>query len=124
MKPNTFKISILRDPVYNFMSSWKYYDQLTEEMRVKITADMHPPINVHNRDHIAEMNTFLKKPWEYLKEFPYSHSAFLFAVNPQFVFFGKPSFLLSNAEHRLTGLVNNWIYEIESDFDHIIILEG
>lgn len=40
MKKDVFKVSILRDPLANFMSSWKYYNGLTKEMRIKIRADM------------------------------------------------------------------------------------
>ena len=107
------------------MSSWKYYNGLTKEMRVKINADIKPTLDMDkNPDWYKEIEQFLKKPWEYLSSFAYSHSAYLFVVNPQFIFFGYPSYLLQNSENRLINLVDNWIQQIEGDFDHIIILEG
>ena len=45
-------------------------------------------------------------------------------MNPQLIFFGYPSYLLQNTVNRLQNLVDNWIHNIEEDFDHIIILEG
>ena len=125
MHPSTFKVSILRDPLDNFMSSWKYYNGLTKEMRVKINDDIHPKLDMDkNPDWYKEIEQFLTKPWEYLSSFAYSHSAYLFVVNPQFIFFGYPSYLLQNTENRLINLVDNWIQTIEADFDHILILEG
>ena len=124
MHPSTFKVTILRDPLDNFLSSWKYYNGLTKEMRVRINEDISPKPDIKHPDFYKEIEQFLTKPWEYLSHFPYSHSAFLFVVNPQFVFFGYPSYILQNIEQRLTNLVDNWIQEIEADFDHILILEG
>ena len=46
MKKDVFKVSILRDPLSNFMSSWKYYNGLTKEMRVKIREDMKRTFNM------------------------------------------------------------------------------
>ena len=45
-------------------------------------------------------------------------------MNPQFLFFGYPTYLLQTQENTLYQLVNAWIHEIENDFDHILILEG
>ena len=75
-------------------------------------------------DLYKEMDTFLTKPLEYLKGFRYDHSAYFFTMNPQFLFFGYPSYLLQSQENSLLQLVNAWIQEIENDFDHILILEG
>ena len=44
-------------------------------------------------------------------------------INPQFIFFGYPSFLLWGSEYRLKSLVDTWIDEILHDFDYILILE-
>lgn len=122
MHPETRKVSILRDPVANFMSSWKYYHGLTKEMRLLLEI---PPIDGNEKtpDFIPEMEKFLKDPWTYLNPWPYSHSAYLFTLNPQLIFFGHPSYLLRNTEQRLWNLVDLWIQEIDRDFDHILILE-
>ena len=69
------------------------------------------------------MDQFLEKPWEYLEPFNYAHGAYMFVVNPQFLFFGYPSYLLSMPKHRGVELVDAWIGEIDHDFDHMIILE-
>lgn len=82
-----------RDPVANFMSSWKYYHGLTKEMRLLLEI---PPIDGNEKtpDFIPEMEKFLKDPWTYLNPWPYSHSAYLFTVNPQLIFFGHPRFVI------------------------------
>jgi len=127
MKKDVFKVSILRDPLSNFMSSWKYYNGLTKEMRVKIREDMKPEDrgkdDNKNANFYGEMDQFLTKPWDYLESFHFAHSAYLFVVNPQFLFFGYPSYLLSMPYQRGYQLVDAWIHEIEQDFDHMIILE-
>lgn len=81
-----------RDPVANFMSSWKYYHGLTKEMRLLLEI---PPIDGNEKtpDFIPEMEKFLKDPWTYLNPWPYSHSAYLFTVNPQLIFFGHPRYV-------------------------------
>lgn len=76
-----------------------------------------------NANFYGEMDQFLTKPWEYLESFHFAHSAYLFVVNPQFLFFGYPSYLLSMPYQRGYQLVDAWIHEIEQDFDHMIILE-
>ena len=125
MDPNTFKVSILRDPFENFMSSWKYYNGLTRSLRVKVNEDIEPKLDLDKKpDFYKEMEQFLTKPWDYLSGFAYSSSNYFFVVNPQFVFFGYPSYLLQNSWKTLHDLVDNWIKEIEGDFDHILILEG
>jgi hypothetical protein len=107
------------------MSSWKYYNGLTKEMRQLIVADMKNYDDWEkNPNWIREIEQFLVKPFEYLKPWPYSHSAWLFTVNPQLIFFGVPSYLLTNSEQKLANLVDNWISNIAEDFDHVIILEG
>ena len=94
-------------------------------MRVLINQDIEPKRDMEkDPDWYAEIEQFLKQPWDYLKTFAYSHSAYLFVVNPQFIFFGYPSYLLRNTQNRLIELVNSWIGQIENDFDHILILEG
>jgi len=125
MHPNTFKISILRDPVSNFMSSWKYYNGLLQELRKDVNSKISPKIDFERSPNFnLEMETFLKSPWEYLSNFPYQHAAYLFVVNPQLIFFGFPTYLLKNFETRLAKLVDIWIREIANDFDHMLILEG
>ena len=70
------------------------------------------------------MEEFLEKPTEYLKNYHFNHGANFFLYNPQFVFFGYPSYLLKySSEPNLRALVDNWIYQIDQDFDHILILE-
>ena len=59
---------------------------MRQTLKVLNKKDGHP-------DFIAEIEKFLTDPWGYLKPFPYSHSAYLFILNPQFLFFGKPSYL-------------------------------
>lgn len=124
MQLNTFKISILRDPLANFMSSWKYYNGLTKELRDKVNDDIVPKLDKEKPDFYKEMDQFLTKPWEYLESFSFGHSAYLFGVNPQMVFFGFPSHLLRTTENFGSNLVDNWLLQIDADFDHIIILEG
>ena len=124
MHPNTFKVSILRDPLANFISSWKYYNDLTKVMRNKINEDILPKIDGKQPDWYKEIEQFVTKPFEYLSPFAYSHSAYLFTFNPQLIFFGYPSYLLQNTEKQLRNLVDNWITSIDNDFDHILILEG
>lgn len=89
MHPETRKVTILRDPMANFMSSWKYYHGLTKEMRELLKV---PPLNGDEKtpDFMKEMDLFLRTPWRYLEPWPYSHSAYLFTVNPQLIFFGQP----------------------------------
>ena len=72
---------------------------------------------------IAEIKEFLEAPWDYLRDVPYENSAYFFLVNPQFLFFGKPSYLLGDEQKRAKALVNAWIQEIENDFEFILILE-
>lgn len=59
-----------------------------------------------------------------MKDYNWSHSAYFFLVNPQFLFFGKPSYLLQESEMRGHALVDSWIAEIEEEFDLILILEN
>jgi len=40
MQPDTFKVSILRDPVENFISSWRYYNGLIKDFREMIMKDI------------------------------------------------------------------------------------
>ena len=82
-----------------------------------------PSFREHDPDWIGEIKDFLSDPWSYLNSFSYQHSVFFFLVNPQFVFFGQPSYLLSPSSRRAGDLVNTWIMEIERDFDLILILE-
>ena len=82
-----------------------------------------PSYDATNPDWVQEIKDFLVKPWDYLKSFAYTHSAFLFLVNPQTIFFGYPSYLLSNPEDKLAPLVDHWIAEIDNEFDFILILE-
>ena len=56
-------------------------------------------------------------------DFHPKNSAYLFLVNPQFVFFGYPSYLLEQQEGRVRALVDEWIKEIDKEFDLILILE-
>ena len=88
-----------RDPVANFMSSWKYYHGLTKEMRLLLEI---PPIDGNEKtpDFIPEMEKFLKDPWTYLNPWPYSHSAYLFTVNPQLIFFGNPRYVLDSTPYN------------------------
>ena len=44
-------------------------------------------------------------------------------MNPQFVFFGYPSYLLQHQEGRAKSLIDEWIKEIDKEFDIILILE-
>jgi len=122
MHSETRKVTILRDPMDNFMSSWKYYHGLTKEMREMLKV---PPLDGNEKtpDFMTEMDIFLKAPWGYLEPWHYAHSAYLFTVNPQLIFFGQPSYLLRNKESRLWHLVDEWIHEIDRDFDHVMILE-
>ena len=39
------------------------------------------------------------------------------------IFFGKPSYLLHEGSEKLEELVDQWIDEIDKDFNHVIILE-
>lgn len=50
-------------------------------------------------------------------------SAYFFLVNPQFLFFGYPSYLLQQQEQRGQALVDEWIRQIDKEFDLIFILE-
>ena len=69
--------------------SWKYYHGLTKEMREMLKI---PPLNGDEKtpDFMKEMELFLKTPWRYLEPWNYAHSAYLFTVNPQLIFFGQP----------------------------------
>ena len=51
-----------------------------------------PPLNGDEKtpDFMKEMELFLKTPWRYLEPWNYAHSAYLFTVNPQLIFFGQP----------------------------------
>ena len=49
MQPDTFKVSILRDPVENFISSWRYYNGLIKDLRSKVMNDV-PGENGLNKD--------------------------------------------------------------------------
>ena len=51
-------------------------------------------------------------------------SAYLFTVNPQFLFFGYPTYLLDKDESRAGKLVDAWIEEISREFDLVMILEN
>ena len=69
------------------------------------------------------MDQFLKNPSEYLESFHFANAAYMFVKNPQFLFFGYPSYLLSGPKQQGYELVDAWIDEIDHDFDHMIILE-
>ena len=93
-------------------------------MRKEINDDIESLMDWEDSpDFFSEMEQFLEKPWEYLKNVSYSDGTYFFTVNPQFVFFGYPTYLLQNTEQSLSHLVDNWIYDIDQDFDHVIILE-
>ena len=115
MHEDTFKLTILRDPVENFKSSWIYYSHITHELRELLQVE-------DKGNYTQEIDVFLKNPYKYLDEFNYDHSAWKFIHNPQFIFFGKPTYLLRN-QRQQEKLVDRWIAEIDSDFDHVIILE-
>jgi hypothetical protein len=63
----------------------------------------------------AEISEFLKNPLHHLSDFYYDSSEYMFTFNPQFIFFGYPSYLASN-EEKLSALVDFWISEIDKDF--------
>ena len=48
----------------------------------------------------------------------------MFLFNPQFIFFGYPTYLMrSITRRRLELLVRLWIRKIDRDFDHVLITE-
>ena len=118
MHDNTVKLTILRDPLDNFQSSWSYYSKLISDIRDELAI---PHLN-NKPDFITEMETFLENPFSYLNQFAYDHSTWMFTFNPQFLFFGKPSYLLHD-ETKLGRLVGRWVDAIDREFDHVIILE-
>ena len=63
MKPDTKKISILRDPLTNFVSSWRYYNGLMKDMRQSLPMyriNHKVFIETKDADFISEMEEFLK----------------------------------------------------------------
>ncbi|CBY39255.1 unnamed protein product [Oikopleura dioica] len=126
MQPDTFKVSILRDPVENFISSWRYYNGLIKDFREMIMKDIpveKRPKEGEDPDYFLEIEQFLTKPVDYLSDYAYSHAAHLMVMNPQLVFFGVPSYLLKMNYQFGHQLVDSWLHGIASDFDHILILE-
>jgi hypothetical protein len=140
MQPDTFKVSILRDPVENFISSWRYYNGLIKDFREMIMKDIagknlleknnlihiladKKPKEGEDPDYFLEIEQFLTKPVDYLANYAYSHAAHLMVMNPQLVFFGVPSYLLKMNYQFGHQLVDTWLHQIASDFDHILILE-
>ena len=45
-------------------------------------------------------------------------------MNPQFLFFGYPTYLLDKDESRAGKLVDAWTEEISREFDLVMILEN
>jgi len=88
MHPDHKKITILRDPFENFISSWRYYPGFYLDMRKRLPmyapGGKTFPGSSTDADFLSEMEEFLEK---------------------------------------LRALVDNWIFEIDRDFDHIVILE-
>lgn len=126
MQPDTKKISILRNPLDNFVSSWRYYNGLMKDMRrmLPMYAEDHKEfIETKDADFISEMEQFLLDPHKYLKPLHFAHGAYMFTYHPQLLFFGYPTYLLSPGKFKLDKLVAAWLSEIVNDFDHILILE-
>lgn len=89
MKPNTKKISILRHPEANFISSYRYYAHMMMRMRSKLRSynETHPRFD-------EEISEFLESPRHHLSQFHYDSNEYMFTMNPQFLFFGYPSYLM------------------------------
>ena len=88
MHPDIHKITILRHPLSNFMSGWRYYQkQFLSKLIESLTPDR---IGDSAVTYLTEMELFLSNPRKYLKPFEYHSGAYLFTVNPQMVFFGYP----------------------------------
>ena len=69
------------------------------------------------------MEEFLTSPIHYFEGFNYDRAEYLLLRNPQFVFFGYPTYLL-NDEKKLDKLAQFWLDEIDNDFDIVLLLEG
>lgn len=94
MQPDTKKISILRNPLDNFVSSWRYYNGLMKDMRrmLPMYAEDHKEfIETKDADFISEMEQFLLDPHKYLKPLHFDHGAYMFTYHPQLLFFGYPT---------------------------------
>ena len=71
-KTDTKKISILRNPLDNFISSWRYYNALMKDMRRSLPRykeEGEEFIETKDADFISEMEEFLLEPHTYLKPF-------------------------------------------------------
>jgi len=89
IKPGHKRITILRDPIKQFKSTWKYYNAMLKGFRQNL-----PSYDEDNPDFIAEITDFLKRPGSYISGLSYASPEYQFVKNPQFVFFGFPRFRL------------------------------
>ena len=120
------KITILRDPATNFISSWRYYRNFNIKLRQKLPLYKSKNFNSADKDPdiYTEIEQFLNDPEDYLGEFNYEEGPYMFLFQPQFVFFGYPTYLIRSIRRsRIEALVKTWIWEIANDFDHILITE-
>ena len=137
-KPETFKFSILRNPIEQFLSSYLYYRNWTNSLTSKILG----------KDGILHINSELERflkvaifyilrkifqkkthnwkifqnPWKYLDQIPYEFTRDLI-VNPQMVYFGYPSGLIGEFSVDKNKIVDQWITDIDRQFGFIMIME-
>ena len=94
MKPNYKKISILRSPDENFISSWRFYSDIFPDMRKMLPMysfkQKELPADDDDTDYMKEIEEFLQNPLHYLRSFKYDSPAYFFTFQPQFLFFGYP----------------------------------
>ena len=75
-------------------------------------------------DVYSEIEQFLERPEHYLENVDFHHGPHFFLYQPQFIFFGYPTYLIKFTEKKkVEKLVGTWLGEIERDFDHILIME-
>merc|ERR1712147_5521 len=130
-----FKITILREPETQFVSSFKFYHDLFPQLALKLNPDAE--YNQKRRetrdirfkpsedDVIIEMERFLDNPWTHIRDYTPMDWSWMALIRPQLLFFGtSPKNIASydraglNRDHAL-----EWIEQIMADFDQIMILE-
>ena len=106
------KITILREPTANFISSWRYYRAFNIKLRESLPLYRSKPVDQdHDKpDVLAEIEQFLEDPNYYLKNYNFQDGAFMFLFQPQFIFFGYPTYLIRSIRRgKVESLVRNWI---------------
>lgn len=129
------RVTILRDPETQFVSSFKFYHDLFPKLAMKLNPNA--DYNQKRRetrdlkykpgqdDILFEMEKFLDNPWTYIRNFTPRDWSWMALVRPQLLFFGKSP--ANIASYDRTGLSRphalEWIKEIVGEFNNILILE-